>query len=489
MSRPLQLTSWKQELASRFPDLPVSVVLVLALYSFGMILAQTSGLTTITLFLVKHLGLGFFALRKRLSEFYKEAPAKSGVKQGIKRRDFDVATCFAPLLRWVLCLWKGRHLALAIDVTNLGERFHILCVSVVVGGVGIPVAWKVLWGGVKDPWGPYWEKLLTALKPAVPADWTVIVLSDRGLESPSLFSFIVGLDWHPLMRVKKGGLFRPKGWQNFHPMHQLVARVGSSFYAEGRAYKGVELRCTLLACWEEGHTEPWLILTDLPPEAANALWYAFRSWIEQQFKIIKGGGWDWQNTRMEDPQRVERVWLVLAVATLWIVALGAEDEARQKTHEELLKLEKGMKETEEQVRQRQQREQHRLEKQREALQANKKRREQREEAKREAAAKKAEAKKAKTQAKKGGASNPGASLLLAAVSKPMASATASAADKRKATGEERTHRLSLRGLAVLKAAWTRGDNPLPQHLYPQAWTSPSHSVSTLTEQEFLAQQT
>ena len=37
MSRPLHLTSWQHELATRFPHLSASLVLVLALYSFGMI--------------------------------------------------------------------------------------------------------------------------------------------------------------------------------------------------------------------------------------------------------------------------------------------------------------------------------------------------------------------------------------------------------------------------------------------------------------------
>src|SRR5262245_15726030 len=113
MSRPPQLTSWQQQLTSRFPALPAPVVAVLALYSFGMLLAQMSGLSIVTLFLSSHLQCPFDALRKRLSEFYKEAPAKSGVKQGQKRRDFDVASCFAPLLAWVLALWAGRCLPLA----------------------------------------------------------------------------------------------------------------------------------------------------------------------------------------------------------------------------------------------------------------------------------------------------------------------------------------------------------------------------------------
>src|SRR5256885_8490942 len=52
-----------------------------------------------------------------------------------------------------------------------------------------------------------------------------------------------------------------------------------------------------------GHDEAWLILTDLPAGAANPAWYALRMWIEQGFKSIKSGCWQWQHTRMQDAQR------------------------------------------------------------------------------------------------------------------------------------------------------------------------------------------
>jgi hypothetical protein len=486
MSRPLQLTQWHRELKGRFPELPVRVVFVLALYSIGMILAKVSGLSRVALFLSHLLGWSYDALRKRLSEFYKEAPAKSGVKQGGKRKEFDVTTCFAPLLRWVLSLWSGRHLALAIDVTNLGERFHVLCVSVVVGGVGIPVAWKVLPGGVKEPWNPHWQALLRHLKRAVPADWTVIVLSDRGLESAWLFEVIKGQGWHPLMRAKKGGKFRPKGWGRFYGLGELVGQVGGTFYAEGRAYTGAEMPCTLLACFNDGYDEPWLLLTDLPPEAGNAVWYAFRAWIEQGFKIIKGGGWDWEKTRMDDPGRVERLWLVLAVATLWLVAVGAEDEAQQAIKEGLRELQREMTQTMQQAQARLERERLRLEKLKEALRQRQARKQQREALQRQQREKERSAKKAKKSAKKDEAATE-------AVAKAAAGQAKKARARTPVMKEEgakvRTHRLSLRGLAVLSALWQEGQNRLPQHLHPESWPKPGHSASTLTEDEFLSQQT
>ena len=77
--------------------------------------------------------------------------------------DFDMITVADVNLEAAakLCneLGGGRLQPLAVDVTNLGDRFHVLCISVVVRGVAIPVAWKVLLGGMKDPWNPHWQDL------------------------------------------------------------------------------------------------------------------------------------------------------------------------------------------------------------------------------------------------------------------------------------------------------------------------------------------
>jgi hypothetical protein len=237
-------------------------------------------------------------------------------------------------------------------------------------------------------------------------------------------------------------------------MGDLVQRAGGAFSAEGRAYTGQEMPCTLLACWSEGHDEPWLVLTDLPPEASHAVWYGLRTWIEQGFKIIKGGGWEWQNTRMEDAGRVERLWLVMSVATLWVVALGVEDEVAEEGERARKEMQRMLEESEQQTRERLERERVRLERQKAALEARR--------ARREARAKAVEeARKAKRAAKgrKEGATPK-------AKPKPP--------QRRREKGDEvRVHRVYARGLAVLSASWDRGENRLPQHLHPEPWPQPS----------------
>jgi hypothetical protein len=88
-----------------------------------------------------------------------------------------------------------------------------------------------------------------------------------------------------------------------------------------------QLTCTLLARWDSVYQDPWLIVTDLAPTEADVAWYGMRAWIEASYKDLKHDGWRWEQTKMTDPRRAERVWLVMALATLWVVSTGSAAEA------------------------------------------------------------------------------------------------------------------------------------------------------------------
>jgi hypothetical protein len=226
-----------------------------------------------------------------------------------------------------------KRVALALDATSLGDRFTILTAAIVYRGCGVPVAWVVLPANTPGAWHPHWVALLERVRAALGEGWQVVVLTDRGLESPELFRAICGLGMHPLMRVKASGKFRPDGWATFYPLAWFASRDGDRFGMSGTAYTGTRLPCTLLACRTPGYAEAWLLLTDLPVAAADPCWYAFRSWVEQGFKVIKSGGWQWHKTRMTDPDRAQRLWVAVAVATVWLVEVGglAEFEPRAET--------------------------------------------------------------------------------------------------------------------------------------------------------------
>jgi hypothetical protein len=325
MSRLPALYQWNEVVAKRFPQLSQPMAACLALWSLGMLLARSCSLTAVAWAWVPISREKFYTVRERLRDLYREADAKAGAQ----RSELDLSTCWAPWLRWVLDGWHGQQLAVALDATTLGQRFTVLAISVLYRGCAVPVAWKIVRATEPHPWEPEWQALLRQFQEVVPADWTVIVLADRGLYAKWLFTAITALGWHPLLRINLQGHFRPVGWYHWRPLRGLVTQVGQRWQGRVTAFKNApgRLECTLLACWEEGYEEPWLVVTDLPPEAARVCWYGLRAWIEQGFKRIKRGGWQWQYTRMHDPARAERLWLAIAVATWWLLSVGGEADA------------------------------------------------------------------------------------------------------------------------------------------------------------------
>ena len=319
-----RVTEWTTTIQTHLPHLTKPQATVLALWSLGMVLARSCALTAVSAFLAMWLHRKEDTVRQQLREFCYEATAK----RGTARQELVVETCFVPLLAWVVDQWEGTQLALALDATTLGTRFTVLAISVVYRGCAIPVAWTVLAATAKHAWRREWLRMLRQVRRAVPRSWTVIVLADRGLYARWLFRRITRLGWHPFLRINTGGTFRPKGHVRGVPLKTLVPELGTAWQGTGIAFKGRhrQLHCTLLACWEAGYKDPWLILTDLPPEASTACWYGLRAWIEQGFKITKRAGWQWQRTHMTKPERAARLWLAVAVATLWLLSVGGEAE-------------------------------------------------------------------------------------------------------------------------------------------------------------------
>ena len=110
-------------------------------------------------------------------------------------------------VRW----WPGETLPLAIDATNLREHEVVLSLSVLYRSSAIPVAWVVLPHRGKGAWMPHLQRLLGLLAAAVPPTLRVLVLSDQGLWSPTLWRQIQANGWHPLMRVRPDATFAPAG--------------------------------------------------------------------------------------------------------------------------------------------------------------------------------------------------------------------------------------------------------------------------------------
>ena len=159
MRRHPSFKSWVGTRTRKMPHLSKPQAKVLAMWSFAIAITQSSGLTTVSIFLAKLLGIKENTVRQRLREWLRNGEDK----KGDRRKDIDVTSCFAPLLCWVLSQWQPveKKLATAMDATTLGQRFTVLAISVLDRGCAIAVAWKIVKATSKGAWKPYWLELFT----------------------------------------------------------------------------------------------------------------------------------------------------------------------------------------------------------------------------------------------------------------------------------------------------------------------------------------
>jgi hypothetical protein len=148
MSYPTPLDHWIHTVSTQMTHVTKPQAAVLALWSYGMVLARSCALTAVVVIMAPLLRVKENTLRQKLREWCYDA----NDTQGAKRQELDVPTCFTPLLTWILSGWQSPQLALAMDATTLADRCVVLAISVVERGCAIPVAWTVLSATTPHPW-------------------------------------------------------------------------------------------------------------------------------------------------------------------------------------------------------------------------------------------------------------------------------------------------------------------------------------------------
>jgi hypothetical protein len=98
MPCPDRLSQWEHEVSSAFSHLSKPQVWGLTLWSAGIALTGAAGIAQLSALLALVLEQQEQTVFQRLREWYLDAKHKSGKK----RRELDVTTCFAPLLRWIV---------------------------------------------------------------------------------------------------------------------------------------------------------------------------------------------------------------------------------------------------------------------------------------------------------------------------------------------------------------------------------------------------
>jgi Transposase DDE domain len=245
-------------------------------------------------------------------------------RRWLGNRRIEVAPLYGPLIQQALQDW-GRHtLYLALDTSMLWNQYCLMRLSVVYRGRAVPIVWEVIEHGSSSVSHDAYEALLDTVPALLPAGVKVVFLADRGFADTALLAQLRRLGWHFRIRIKASfSVLRPG---------QLSCKVEDFLLAPGRALFLHNVAITAEAFGPVSlalarHTstgEYWYIVSDEPTSVHTFAEYGQRFDIEENFLDDKSNGFQLESSLVRDAEALTRLCLVLAVATLYLVAQGTQ---------------------------------------------------------------------------------------------------------------------------------------------------------------------
>jgi hypothetical protein len=295
---------WMDEIARHLPNLGKWQVKGLALFSLGVIWSERSTLTKVA---------------EKLGRFGQADSLERQFQRWISNPRIDITVCLTWWIRWVVRAFDHGRLVLLVDETKLGQQLSIMMVGVAYQSRCIPLVWRCYQrheGQVQ-----LIGDLLQRVAAAVDFEHPPLVQADRGLgTSPPLCRVVAQLGWRYLFRVQNHTKVLTRA-QRYVALQQLVHKPGQQWSGYGVVFKQRgHLRAYVHVLWAKGQPEPWCLVTNDPLVVGD--WYAVRVWQEESFRDLKGGGWQWQRSRVWVPDHADRLVLVLALAYAWTLTHG-----------------------------------------------------------------------------------------------------------------------------------------------------------------------
>jgi hypothetical protein len=239
----------------------------------------------------------------------------------------NVAAYYRPFIQLALSGWSGVRIVLAIDGTSVRDDCVLCRVALIYRGRAIPLVWKAIDSRSHSIAFDRYVELLRQAADLLPADCDITLLGDRGFGHRKLMKWCRLAGWDFVLRVKSDSwIVLPDGsrkqLRSFRPSRQSLLHVENARLLES-GNKPIDPLDICIIRAPEPAEEYWYLATSRPGGYAIVADYRLRAGIEAGFKDDKSGGWNWEASPLTQPTQVDRLCLIMAVATLYTVTEGA----------------------------------------------------------------------------------------------------------------------------------------------------------------------
>lgn len=215
------------------------------------------------------------------------------------------------------------RIQLVIDGTKVGSGHQLLMVAILFRRRAVPLVWTWMRCAKGHSSAGKQLALLAYARQLIPAGVPVILVGDTEFEAGQVQRRLDKWHWKYVLRQKSNNQVQSAEGEPWQRFRDLITQAGQSLWMdEVLLTLKHALPVNLLAHWERGEKEPWLLATNLPARQQALQAYRRRMWIEEMFGDMKKHGFDLESTHLHHFLRLSCLTLIVALLYVWLITTG-----------------------------------------------------------------------------------------------------------------------------------------------------------------------
>jgi hypothetical protein len=297
-------------LLTHLPGMQGDNLLTLAYLIVGLILGRNVQLAKIA---------------ERVNYTHKESSLEDRFRRFMTNPNIVVQVSYSIFIRLIFKAINLKQIVLSIDTTKSGGGCMTLMIGVSYHSRALPLVWVTFKGKKGHTPQEMQLALLKTVQDYLPPDSQVILLGDGEFDGCQVLDWLHRqANWRYVCRTAKDT--RVKRQDQWFSLDQLAPTSGQEAFFDQLLFTETHQvgPSNIMAVWVIKEQSHWFFVTNVETLAEAKRWYRKRFQIETLFSDLKSRGFNLQEGRLKDPQRVNRLMLALAIAYLVIVFWGVE---------------------------------------------------------------------------------------------------------------------------------------------------------------------
>ena len=249
-------------------------------------------------------------------------------KRWLDSKYSDYQTWYLPHIQSLLAgLARKGYLIFVIDGSEIGKDCMALMISVVWKKRALPICWIVKQRKKGHFPASIHVELLEILKCLVPDGCKIFLLGDGEFDNIDIQEFCRNTHWAYVLRTAKNNLIEVQSGEQF-PIGDLSPEQGADHWLIEDVYftkqrYGV-INCVVWHCPK--HQNPIYLVTNLEYGQEVIELYDQRYNIETIFGDIKSRGFNIHKVKINNPDRLSTLLMIVCIAFLMVFAFGTFDK-------------------------------------------------------------------------------------------------------------------------------------------------------------------